>query len=338
MADGQVLVEDTLTLRGKEIKVRVGRLPQAELLFFPENPRVYSLLRKSDAEPSQREIEDALREMDHVKLLVQSIKANGGLTDPLLVRGSDKVVLEGNSRLAAYRILAETDPIKWGEVKCKVLPGDVAESDIFAFLGQYHIVGRQDWQPFEQAGYLYRRHKRHGVSAGTMAGEVGLSTQDVTKKIETYEFMVRHGEEEASRWSYWWEYLRHRAISKARETYRQFDELVVGMVKRSEIPRAMDIREKLAKIASKSGKVLKDVALGKRDFDDSYERAVEGGAESACYQRLKKFRLWVVEDERREELKEMPEQLWKHCEFELKKIRPAVERLLKTRGGLAGGR
>lgn len=32
-----------------------------------------------------------------------------------LKRNGDYVVLEGNSRLAAYRLLAEKDPVKWQE-------------------------------------------------------------------------------------------------------------------------------------------------------------------------------------------------------------------------------
>jgi hypothetical protein len=155
---------DTLTLRGKEIQVKVGLMAQAELRFYPENPRVYSIVSPDEGKPTQEEIERALKGMDHVKQLVQSIKANGGLTDHLLVRDGDFVVLEGNSRLAAYRILFEREPRQWAQIKCKLLPKDIAEEDVFALLGEYHIIGRKDWAPYEQAGYLYRRQKHHEVS------------------------------------------------------------------------------------------------------------------------------------------------------------------------------
>jgi len=134
-------------------------LAQVNLKFYVDNPRVYSVLRNMDDEPSQDEIEALMVDMDHVKQLKQSIEANGGLIDPLIVRAGDNVVLEGNSRLAAYRLLCRIDPIKWGMVRCKVLPHDIDDSAIFTLLGQYHIVGRKDWSPYEQAGYLYRRIK-----------------------------------------------------------------------------------------------------------------------------------------------------------------------------------
>ncbi len=108
---------DTITLRSKEMEVKTGFIPQADLTFYPENPRVYSIVSADDREPSQDEIETALTGREHVKKLVHSIKANGGLTDPLLVREGDLVVLEGNSRLAAYRLLFARDPLKWGKVK-----------------------------------------------------------------------------------------------------------------------------------------------------------------------------------------------------------------------------
>ena len=56
--------------------------------------------------------------MDHVKGLVHSIRTHGGLIDPVLVRDTDYVVLEGNSRLAAYRLLAKIGPYSMGTHSC----------------------------------------------------------------------------------------------------------------------------------------------------------------------------------------------------------------------------
>jgi hypothetical protein len=75
---------------------------------------------------------------------------NGGLLEPLIVRGGSLEVLEGNSLLAAYRQLAAKEPIKWAMVKCTVLPADVDDSLVFALLGQFHIKGKKDWAPYEQ--------------------------------------------------------------------------------------------------------------------------------------------------------------------------------------------
>jgi len=204
----EVFNRDTITLRGKEMEVRVGFLIQTDLKFYPENPRVYSIVSADDRIPTQEEIEQALKRMDHVKQLVHSIIANGGLIDPLLVRDGDLVVLEGNSRLAAYRILFNRNPTKWGKVKCKILDHDISEEDVFALLGEYHLIGKKDWAPYEQAGYLYRRYKRHGVSPTTMSKEMGLSAKRISQLIHIYEFMVEHKDNDVQRWSYYEEYLK----------------------------------------------------------------------------------------------------------------------------------
>ena len=114
-------------------------------MFYLENPRLYSIIRTEGQEPTQEDIQETLSKKEHVKQLVKSIQENGGLIDPVIVLGGENIVLEGNSRLAAYRILAEKDPIKWGKIKVKILPNNIPESSIFALLGEYHIIGKTDW-------------------------------------------------------------------------------------------------------------------------------------------------------------------------------------------------
>ena len=102
-------------------------------------------------------------------------KGNQGLLEPIIVRNGDCVVLEGNSRLAAYRILKIEDPITWSKIDCKILSSDISEEFIFILLGNFHITGKKDWEPFETAGYLYRRKTSHNISLSQLESEVGLT-------------------------------------------------------------------------------------------------------------------------------------------------------------------
>ena len=79
---------------------------------------------------TQEEIQAELGGMEHVKQLVQSIKTNKGLIDPVIVLDETFIVLEGNSRLAAYRILAESEGVAWAKIKVKILPKDIGESAV----------------------------------------------------------------------------------------------------------------------------------------------------------------------------------------------------------------
>ena len=328
-------VRDTLTLSGQEIEVKNGYLPIHDLLFYPENPRIYSLIRTPDIEPSQDEIFNRLRKLDHVKQLIQSIRANGGLTDPMLVRAGDLVVLEGNSRLAAYRELARHDTIAWGKAKVRLLPSDISEKLVFALLGEYHIIGRKDWAPYEQAGYLYRRNVNHGVSAKTMANEMGLPVRTVNRLIDTYRFMVEQEETNVSRWSYYDEYLKSKIVKKARVGNPELDEIIVKKIRRKEIATAVDVRDKLVKLldVSKVGpEPTRLLVSGDNTFDRAFESAQDRGAENVWLRRFKRFRQELQVEAFFDDLERMlPEQKDK-CLFEVGKIKQDIDRITKRRG------
>ncbi len=321
-------VDDTLTLGGQEVPVKNGSLPQTDLRFYTDNPRIYSIVRSDESDPSQSEIQKRLVDMDHVKQLVQSIRANGGLTDPLIVRDSDYVVLEGNSRLAAYRLLARNDAIRWGKVKVKLLPADIGEDLIFALLGEYHIIGRKDWAPYEQAGYLYRREIKHGVDPALMAKEMGLSRSLVKRLIEVYSFMVQHEDNDVSRWSYYDEYLKPRATKRARLERPELDKVVVKKIKAGEIPRAVDVRDKLSTIIKTGGKTLNTFVSKDVTFERCYLGAVTRGVDNPWLKRLKAFRTHIADEATPGDLRGMREEHRKRCLFELKKIHQRIGRLI----------
>lgn len=321
---------DTLTIGSKEIPVTRISLKQSELKFYAENPRIYSLVVAATGElPSQEEIQETLIKFDYVKQLVHSIKANGGLVDPLLVRDGDFVVVEGNSRLAAYRALAKQDPIKWGKVKCCLLPKNIDDDLVSALLGEYHIIGRKDWAPYEQAGYLWRRHTKHGVSTAKIAEEIGLSERKIKFLVKVYDFMVTNGENNAQRWSYYFEYLKSQKIGKRRREYPEMDDVVVKKIKTGEIPKAEDVRDKLTKICVVGGKTLNKFINEPDSFEDCYNRALHRGADNTLYNTMHKFRMRLAESSLKQDLMEMPDNQQQKCIYEMKKIRSIVENLLE---------
>ena len=329
VAANDVWVEDTLTISKREIPVRAGVMRQANLKFFPENPRIYSFITADGRTPSQDEIELKLRDMEHVRQLVQSIRANGGLTDPLLVRDGDFVVLEGNSRLAAYRILCQKNPVQWGLVKVKLLPEDIQDDVVFSLLGEYHIIGRKDWQPYEQAGYLYRRSKNHGVNPAEISKEMGISEQKIKHFINVYEFMIKHRDNDVNRWSYYDEYLKSRVIRKVRENHTEMDKVVVRKIKSREIPKAINVRVELGAIARAGKGILRDFLEKENTFERCHERVHERGIDNEWYKRLNKFRRLLVSEEVRHEFYDMEEAHKKKCAYELRKIKEAIDRIYK---------
>ena len=331
MSDGgdYAASRDTIRIRNKEIPVEIRMIPVADLSFYIDNPRVYSALRTDGLVPDQEEIQRVLSGTEHVRELVSDIRRNGGLTDPVIVRDTTLDVLEGNSRLAAYRTLAAKDPLRWNEMKCRVVPADIADRDITALLSQYHMTGKKDWAMFEQAGLVYRQHRVHDLTVDEVVADTGLKKAQVEKLISTYQFMVDHEEVDPSKWSYYYEYLKNRVISKARLDDRDLDSIVVSKIKSREIERAQDVRDRLPHICAVP-KTLRKFVKGERDFETAHEDAVASGADDGALKKLTRFRGWLNRPEAGESMRMTTGETRKKIEFELQKLERKVAALRKS--------
>jgi hypothetical protein len=318
-------VKDILIIRKKSIPITIEFLPQSSLKFYLENPRVYSVVRSDDEEPTQEDIEAALRQREHVRQLKVDIEANGGLTDAVIVRGSSREVVEGNSRLAAYRMLAERDPISWAFMKCNVLPDDIDDSLIAALLGQYHLAGKAEWPPYEQAGFLHRRFYKHKVDIKALSQEMPLKHSMIKLYIATYQFMLDQADNTQARWSHYLEYLKSGKIKKARERYPDFDKTLIGKIKRGEMT-AQDLRDKLPVICD-SPKTVHKMLDRKVTFDDAFEEAENSGVTSNAFKRLSSFRRWLGTSQAHQQVLRAKGPAAAKIKFEVEKIHSDVRKL-----------
>lgn len=320
--------EDIIILRGRELKISVAYVDQMILRFYAENPRIYSSIWHDDGvEPTQAEIFEVLSKRENVReVLLPSIRANGGLIEPLLVRGN--VVLEGNSRLAAYRLLAQTDSGKWQKVRIRKLPDSVSDADVFSLLGEYHIVGRTDWAPFEQAGYLYRRHKQFGVRIEALHKEICLSASRIRHMINVYQYMIDVSDRQPSRWSYYDELPKSRQFAKVAEQHDEFYDVIVEKIKSGEIERAVDIRDHLPLIVKAGGNTLKRFLQGKTNFEHAVADAKDRGAGDYTARKLRDFRTWLADGQVAREISNSGEIEKKVLKFELSRIERRVKQLL----------
>jgi hypothetical protein len=321
----------TLRIRNQDIPVRTIWIEQNKLKFFVDNPRIYSVVRAGGKVPDQTAIYEELLEQEHVRELKEDIRLNGGLIDPLIVKDGTLEVLEGNSRLAASRWLYNNDKANaplWGKVKCTLLPKDIPEPLIFAILGQYHIRGKKDWMPYEQAGFLCRRFHHHKEDIPTVADELGIKRSEAQHQIQVFAFMIKHNEVKRDRWSYYDEYVKSTKIKKAREQYPDFDKLVIQKIRSSEIKRAVDVRDSLPAICVGPAKNLKRFIDGKINFDDAYRTAMDAGGGSVEYKRLHTFRQWLAKADTERDLVETKEKnIHDRIIFELGKIEKRSKQL-----------
>ena len=203
-----------------------------------------------------------------------SIEANGGLLEPVIVRGN--VVLEGNCRLAAYRMLAKKDIEKWAYIRCTVLPDNITEEQILSLLGTIHIIGRMDWNAFEKAGYLYRTQKKSRRPITAIADDLGMKVNEAKLSIKVYERMHKEDDMQPRKWSHYYELLKNPAITNADEENPDLMIVsrVIEKIKNDSFTDAKDIRKIGIVIKSQNEdalSVLDEYLDGEIDLDDAVD-------------------------------------------------------------------
>lgn len=162
---------------------------QSKLRFDPNNPRIKHGAEDPGKQLTQPEILRILWRDFAVDEVALSIAANGYFQhEPLFVahEGSEQVVIEGNRRLAAVRILlnpalrrevgadslpkitkAAQEELKWLPViECK-------RADVWQYIGFKHVNGPQAWLSYAKAQYTAWVHNTLGVSLDDIANQIG---------------------------------------------------------------------------------------------------------------------------------------------------------------------
>ena len=260
------------TVGNKELSYTEKDLLVANLKFYPKNPRVFSLLNEDDCEPDQDTIYNHMKSTEHVRALRLNIRTNGGLINPILVSGD--VVIEGNSRLAAYKMLQETDPVRWGKIRCHVFKEPLTDDDVFNLLCTFHVNGRKDWNPMEQAGLLYRRQQECMRPIEEIAKERGMKAADAKNMVATYELMKENDDIETSKWSYYEEFrkiLKYVQQAEFKVPDVSIKTSIMDKIKDGTIAESKDLR-KLGKLVrtddDEAVRVLNDYVNGECDIEE----------------------------------------------------------------------
>lgn len=314
------------------------------LAFYPENPRIDSRF-PHDEERSQEAIQLILEKMEHVKELRSQIDRDGQVNEPLycisipqdsdLIQTFDYQVLEGNSRLAALRMTGKRTSLPPSSVSCNILNFSgyterEKESLIFSLLSQFHIAGRTNWESYENAAYIYRRHKRHGMTLQALVREMGLARAKIQKIIEAFELMMASTDRKRSNWSYYEAYVSSSKIRKHRENDSSLDERVCNLIREDKISRAADLRDKLpAILGNKAAKKLLLRENEESPFEDAAEVAQYSGDMNSILNRIHRFRKFLGLAETKKQIRKLQKEggTKGRIEFEMKKLRILISSL-----------
>lgn len=178
--------------RGAKIGEATTGCPTILLDFDYENPR---LTTGDDLSAhDEKNMICSLRDIAALDELIQSICNNGYFNlEPLIVLGEEYgpfIVLEGNRRLAAIKLIKNRDLSR----ECRVsLPSTISQkaldsiecvsvwrvqerADAQAFIGFKHINGPYRWDAYAKARYVadwYKKEKNNGLTIESIAKQLG---------------------------------------------------------------------------------------------------------------------------------------------------------------------
>lgn len=274
------MAENKIKILKETVDVSNDYLNIYDLKFLKDNPRVYSCIYSEpdfEALPEdeqQKKILEKLRAEPSVKKLKPEIKRHGGLMEWILVRYDTMEVIEGNSRLAVYRILhEETKEEAWELIPCNVV-SRLSDEQQIAYLNQIHVKGKTEWSAYEKANFAYARRKQ-GFSFPKIARLFGESEATIRTRIKIVEMMQDNGDRERSHFSYYDVLVRnHSGDMKRRQDLK--DVLLERIRELGEDEdldfTAQELRRKLPAIVKKP-KVLNKYIDGSIALDSAYQRA-----------------------------------------------------------------
>ena len=183
--------DEYLTINTREIRIESKKLDIFDVSYYPENPRINYLLSKLGPGVKQDDIDKNLWSLDATKELAADIEQNGGLIEAVMVYNGQ--VIEGNSRLCAYRHLymnaSDAEKPAWRKIMSKIITDKISESELFQLLGQYHLKGKTPWDPFEKASYINKMLTINKLPEEDVAKAIGMRPSSVKNQIKAYQLM-----------------------------------------------------------------------------------------------------------------------------------------------------
>jgi len=278
---------------GRDLVIKMGSAPVDALTPDPKNRRLFSIQKSVyDGEPlSAEQCFDELWKMNSVKQLYNSILTAGGITEPLYVTHKGKVI-EGNERLTCLNrismaldaggIFEDEQAVLLGNliqnVPIKILPDDTSEREKLSMLASWHLGGKDEWDPVNQARTLWEMNNIHGFTATDIGYTLRKSRTWVHQRLKAYEwsqeYFDRHGTwDKTNHFSYFEElYKRRNALKKGENPFNVEDQenlhQFMDWVATNQIPRALEVRKLPKVLEYEQTRELLFSGEGPRAFDE----------------------------------------------------------------------
>lgn len=172
-----------------------------DIEFDKENPRIKKALEKYGDEITAERMHFALRSASDdpnstssFSRLRDSIRANGGITQPIVViiQNNKKICIDGNTRLAIYQdFLKHGTAGSWAKISALV-KYNAQPKDIETIRVSAHLIGPRPWPAYEKARYLHCLYHAEFMQFDEMVELCGGNKQDIERQIDAYDDMNKH--------------------------------------------------------------------------------------------------------------------------------------------------
>lgn len=182
-----------------------------DLWLDPENPRLGNDLIEKKL--TQDELLGVMQDWTLEELAVSFLDSGFWPQEALIVvkekRDGEirRVVVEGNRRLAALRLLKKAvdgRPIseKWAEMVREKKPKLTlfeeipylladARSDVLAYIGFRHVTGIKQWEPAEKAAFIAKLVDEEKLSYQTVTKRIGSKVETVRRNYISYRILLQ---------------------------------------------------------------------------------------------------------------------------------------------------
>lgn len=260
-----------ITIFNRQIPVQAKLMPIEKLDFFEENPRVYSAIAGEKKPDNSDDLQDLIykkmKEQQSVKKLIPTIKKHGGLIEPILVRHDTRQVIEGNSRLAAFRQLYDEKPDeKWAKIPCNYVTRLTPEEQD-AYLAHMHMSGKTAWTPYGKANACYVRHKEKGIEIEEIAKRFSTTPLEVRKCIDVIEMMKRNRDKDEARFNHYNTLVRSRKIN-FQSVAPKVKKFILKEIKEDSF-HALELRDQLPDVLAKTD-VTEKFVIREMTLEEAY--------------------------------------------------------------------
>jgi hypothetical protein len=247
-------MKNTITVLGRVIAYEIKDVNIEDVEYYPENPRInYIISRFPKNEITQDLIERELFKLESTRERMKDLEENKGLIDEVYILKNQ--VVEGNTRLCAFRKLSQKHPDdkRWKTIKARILQEDVSDEELFHILGIFHIKGKTEWDAYEKAAYIHKMIVVLKKNPDEIAKQLHMQKRNIEVALKAYKVMkekflsknknIDKQNDELRKFSYFDAFYHQKDLDERAENTPGFVDAFVTWVREDRFINAQSVRD-----------------------------------------------------------------------------------------------